>query len=171
MSKKKENIFDLTQLINKSNDVEVKNINTTSDNSQLLQGYEIVPQAQWDKIPYRTHIRYLRTDGQMRKGGYINAVTHTIDKDGKDTIKFDMVSNFTPTAIKWPLYEGSVDKIWKRVDAPVAQQSTSAADLGEIKEDIVYCKKSIDLIKQEVQKISNELVRTINLIKKLHNIK
>lgn len=137
------------------------------DQNALLQGYTAVDQANWDKILYKTHIRYLRTDGQFRKGGYVVNTIHTTDREGKPTIKIDLVSNFGPNAIKWSLYKGSIKKIWSKVSEYTESPS---AHLAPLKEDIEFCKKSIEQLCQKIQQMENENIRILNLIKKLHNI-
>lgn len=160
----KENIFNLAQLTPISNDVESPTGNQIDD--KLLQGYTEVDKSMWDKLPYKTHIRYLRTDGTMRKGGYIKGVTQTTDKSNKDTFKFDLVSNFLPGAISWQLYAGSVEKIWKKDSNDIMPQQ-DIPDLSDIKDDMSFCKQQIALLAKEIQKNSADILRLTQFLKKM----
>lgn len=167
MTKKRENIFDLSKIIGKSNDVEVKSV--TQDHQTALVGYELVEEDSWDKILSNSHIRYLRTDGKFVNGGFVKSVCRTLDTNGKDTFKIDLVSNFTPKAIKWSIYKGNIDKLWKKIEV-VSVVATHNADMTNMKEDMEFLKKSMDSLKIDLQNTKNELMRTVTLIKKLHKI-
>lgn len=172
----KQNIFNLSKMMPKSVDVEVTNSSSaTSEIEQdaLLHNYELIDPANWHKLPFRAHIRYLRKDGAFRKGGFVKAVTQTQDLEGKETIKIDLVANFTPNAVSWSIFKGSIDKLWKKIDmtgdTPLVS-NVNIEQINEIKEDITFCKNSIEQIKKELQKMSNEQIRTIMLIKKMHGL-
>lgn len=167
-----ENLFDLSKLGMKVYDTPPKPV----DMEKMLQGYELVPINLWKTLKYKTHIRYLRTDGNMKKGGYILHVEETTDSSGAPSLKFDIISGFYQNSVKWSVYSSSIDKIWKKVtneepDPNAALAQKCLQEIENIKDDMNYCKKSIDLIKQEIQKLSNENSRIVNLIRKLHNLK
>jgi hypothetical protein len=152
-----------------------------------LQGYSLIEQSQWDKIPYKTYIKYLRNDGVMRKGGFVKSIVHTLDKNNNDTIRFELVSNFSSNATTWQLYAGNIKKIWKKegqtyipdenvYDPRLIQPNqvnltnqVNQIDITEIKEDIEFCKKTIDLLKKETQKNTNDISRMVNVIRELMN--
>lgn len=173
----KENIFDLSKLIaSKSNDLEVTT--PISDfNDKMLSGYTLVEPDEWEKLPYACHIRYLRTDGVFRKGGYVKSVTHTKDLNEVDTIRIDLVANFTPNAIAWSLYKGSVDKIWKRIEPNTMLSTTTNINTNTNKDDVItlkkeieFMKKEIEFIKKELQKMNNDSISVLQLVKSLHDI-
>jgi hypothetical protein len=168
-----ENIFDLSKIGGIANDIQVEPVSSISyDQNALLQGYNMVSIEKWANITSGSHIRYLRKDGEFRKGGYITSIINTQDNEGINTIKFDLVSNYSPTAIKWSLYRGSIDKIWVKESAPVLPpQPRDNTELLELKMDIKLCKDAIESIKKELQKINNEQMHTVSIIRKLHNIK
>jgi hypothetical protein len=41
---------------------------------ELIHGYSIVPKNMWDMLTIGTHIRYLKNDGNLMLGGYINNI-------------------------------------------------------------------------------------------------
>ena len=165
----KENIFDLSKFAPAINDIEVKNNSTGGAVND--DNFELVDKAQWDKLPIRTYIKYLRTDGTMRKGGYIKTIWRTKDLEGNDSIKIDLVNNLSNSANGWSIYANNIQKLWKKINTDIEiTHSVSSTDIDDVKEDISICKESINLIKIQLQKISTEQMRTITLIKKLHKI-
>lgn len=167
-----ENIFDLTKLA-PDNKQPIKKIKPMIDKESLLEDYQLVDKANWEKIPYKSHIRYQRTDGEFRKGGYVTKIEHVKDQDGNPTIKIDMISNFSATAIKWSVYIGNIQYIWikKQDESQHSQPQSHNIDMSELQEDIKYCKQSIDQMRQKIQQMENETARVLTLIKKLHNLK
>ncbi len=163
-----DNIFDLSKLVPQSSDIEVKH-----EQVELTDNYELVEKENWDKIPYKTYIRYLRKDGSLRKGGFVKAIWKTKDNSGHDTLKIDLVSGFGFNGTEWSIYSTSVEKIWKRKEnmTEIEQPIIRNTEIEDMKEEIQYVKKSIDNIKKELQNIKNEQMRIVQLIKKLHNIK
>jgi len=158
--------YTLEKLIGKSNDVEV------GDNSlnmeKLLVGYELVNPELWDKLLLDTHIRYLRTDGNMRAGGYVKSVVHTLDLEGNDTIKIELSPSLAPTAKSWSIYKNNIDKLWKKSNSAITPQVDYSGEIANNKKTIDYLKKDLESTKRELQQVKNDLQRTINLIKKLH---
>ena len=181
-----DNIFDLTKLIPIENSEELKKESSKIqqlDQNKLLNGYTEVPRADWDKIPKQTHIRYLRKDGNFRKGGYV--LTSWIDAYGKNKGKnsLQLANNLSYRATKWSIVLEVIDKIWqknKSANIPISNESYSTASnstnnlqhiVTEHTESIEQIRKTVDLLKTDLVIITNEQKRIINLIKKLHNIK
>jgi hypothetical protein len=175
----KDKVYDLSLIAPKSNDIEVTA--GAKDITEELKNYTIVPLGEWDKIPYKTFIRYKRSDGKIPKGGYLMSITHTNDSNDKDILKIDMSSSLFKKAVKWFVYSNSIEQIWKRNDSEAPTQDAPRLELNEeelqnirslsdFKDDVIYCKKSIEIIKQEIQKLSNEQMRIVSLIKKLHKL-
>ncbi len=177
----KENIFDLTQLINKKSDQEIE-VDNTADlgpetGAEWLKEYEMIEKTEWEKIPKRTYVRYQKKDGTIPKGGFVNNIWRKKD-NGQDILKIDLVNNFSQNNVLWSIYTNAISKIWKKIDSfstsvtsqEVSQQrAVSSYQIDEIKEDIAYCKKSIEQIIKEIQKINNEHYRIVSLIKKLND--
>lgn len=173
----KENIFDLSQLVPKSNDVEVQikqKQKQIEDPEELLKGYVLVPREQWVNLQPNTQIRYMRKDGEMRKGGYLTYVNRTTDVDdkGNDILKFSMLAGNYAAAKRWVVSSASIEKIWRQSNMELMEQHglNNSEEIKELKESIDYCKRSIDILAQELQRINNENTRIIKLIKKLHKI-
>lgn len=163
-----ENIFDLTKIGSKIADIQVEQIPQIFD-QDLLIGYTLVDPLNWTTIPINTHIRYLRQDGDFRKGGFITAIINTQDNDGSNTVRFDLISNFSPTAVKWSIFRNAIDKIWQKLNnTPETHVQNNI--LVELQDELKTYKNALEVLQKEIQKINNEQMRTVLLIKKLHNI-
>lgn len=175
----KENIFDLDKLVKSissnleekipSIDYETEKEETPGGNSyeEFLVGYKLVPEEEWSKIQVGSLIRYLNKDNTFRKGGAVQGV---FKKKGNNVIRIDIESIYG-TRAKWSILSNKVDKIWIK---PSILENLSVpnnnVDLEEVKDDIEFCKQSIKLLTTEIQKMKNEQMRILSVIKKLHNI-
>ena len=166
MPPKENKKYTLEKLIGKSNDVEVGDNNLNIE--KLLVGYELVNSELWDKLLLDTHIRYLRTDGNMRAGGYVKSVVHTLDLEGNDTIKIELSPSLSTAAKSWSIYKNNIDKLWKKSNSAIPTQVDYSGEIANTKKTIDYLKKDLESTKRELQQVKNDLQRTINLIKKLH---
>ncbi len=160
----KENIFDLSKIAAPSHDYEAE-APKEIDREMLLEGYEFVPQNDWKYIPYGSLVRYLRKDGNFRKGGVVQGVWPTTDKEGNNIIKIDISSAFGDK--RWSVNSNTVEKVWVKR----SQQQTAPTDISELKEDVESLKESIKQITIQIQKINNEQLLLLGLIKRLHKIK
>lgn len=43
---------------------------TETDKQTMLEGYTVVPPGEWESLRYRTHVRYVKTDGTFVRGGF-----------------------------------------------------------------------------------------------------
>jgi hypothetical protein len=160
----KKDKFDLTKLVNKSNDIEVIS-QPIQDYQSYLIGYEQVDPVNWDKLLTRSHIRYLRTDGKFVRGGYVKAISRVLDSENKPTFKIEITSDFTPKAIFWSIYKGNIATLWKKIEM-TPMVDTNA--ITEVKEDIDFLKKKVEMLEIDFQNTKNELLRAVALIKKLY---
>ncbi len=65
----------------------------------MLKEYEVVPPADWPRLAYRRHVRYVRADnGAFVRGGFV--VGHVM-KDGRPTITLS--SSLGGNATVWPI--------------------------------------------------------------------
>lgn len=159
-----ENIFDL------SKKTQYQKVNNDKIEEEL-KNYDLVEIGNWDKIPRRSHIRYLRKDGNLPKGGYVKAIFKTNDNDNKESIKINLVNNFGSSAIEWNIYLTSIEKIWKKKpDLDITTTDNNSPEISELKEDMVLLKESLNHMKAEIQRISNEQIHTVRVIKKLHKL-
>jgi hypothetical protein len=163
----KENIFDLSKLVSTTNDVEISHTEGIRENA--LKNYEPVPQEEWVNIPYNSHIRYLNKDGSFRMGGFVQRISKSIDKKNDEVVKIELTSSYGGKTTQWAIVSTKVAKIWKKISFDVEVERPKA-DLEMLKEDIAFCKESIRHISTELQKMKNEQIRIVELIKKLHKL-
>lgn len=112
---------------------------TSAEITELLENYTEIPKTDWANIPRGTHIRYMKTDGNFRRGGFVVSIGLV---DGKQTIqcanKFDAgVAGYQ----KWPVVLETVANIWKSTRSSeyleknkVAASSTQMADLEQLQQ-------------------------------------
>jgi hypothetical protein len=178
-----ENIYDLSKLniaySQNTNGGEVANSYST-----LLKGYELVDRAVWDKIPRRSHIRYLRTDGKFVKGGFVTSISHTTGIDGKHTFMINLASNLSFNNAKpWSIYQNNIEKIWKKIDTGIPDiqsqqqpqqqsqpyaQSVSLEEFNELKEKVDKYEEYFRHIKIDMQRIKDEASSIVKVIKTFH---
>jgi hypothetical protein len=189
-AKPKINIFDLTQLIPITKEVEYKRDNATlteESRKKLLANYTEVTPEDWHSIEPYEHIRYMRKDGQMRKGGYVK--NQWLESNGRNAGNqcmqlINKLAKYNTTA--WTICFNDIEKIWIRgklikKNKPVRQNnnvdeegnaiSNSGTLSEETQQTLEFMTKQMDMLKTEVTRLSNEQKRIINLIRKLHNIK
>lgn len=174
-----ENIFDLTKLTSHKNEEEVKKevaIVTTGMQEQMLHGYIEVPKDQWNTIPHMARIRYLRLDGNFRKGGIIRDITISSYGKTKGKMCFQLASSMHYKSTGWNVCFDSLDKVWKQNDctvspAPPAVVRGDSTEIKSLTEEVNHLKLMVEQLKVEVANEQNEKKRIINLIKKLHNIR
>lgn len=170
------NIFDLTQLGSTSitddanNEVKVADGGAVKlvDKESLLSDFKLVDPAEWDKLQYRQMIRYEKTNGEFKKGGFVTGTVQTLDLAGNPTLKIDLISSFKPNAIKWSIYKNNVAKIWAKVNENAP--AMPSIDITALQEDISFLKKIVEQLQVKQQNLENENTRLVKLVKKLHNI-
>jgi hypothetical protein len=163
IKKPDENIFDLSALVSIEKDIEVKKYSTSeATQSNLLKQYNEVPQAEWRDITPGTHVRYLRKDGQFRKGGYVKNLWSAASGARKGEMLIQLGNNQSFRAKKWQVFLDDIDKIWaKKYEREGVVADTETMD---------HLKKTVNQLKVDVAKLTNEQQRVVNLIKKLHGI-
>jgi hypothetical protein len=188
-----ENIFDLTKLVPHQNEEELKKevtITSISDRDKLLQNYIEIPREQWESISQMTHMRYLRSDGNFRKGGFVKNIIIGSYGARKGKQCFQLASNASYKSTNWQVCFDDLDKVWKRVNDKNAQNNTSGTSgtsvasgassekLSAIQSTftshdatIEYLKRMVEQLKIDVVNEQTEKQRIINLIKKLHHIR
>jgi hypothetical protein len=181
---KKENIFDLTKLapneIQQEVDSTVKKI-SPDEQVSLLKNYQILPTNEWDNLVSGDHIRYLRKDGSFRRGGYFKGswVSKNTKNLGKKFIQLSTSPTFNFKT--WTITFGDIEKIYIKKNRQINQQTNNQQTnnqqtnnqpqtINAQNENIEYLIKTVDQLKIDMIKASNEQTRIINLIKKLHGI-
>jgi hypothetical protein len=211
-----ENVFDLTQIANKTqrqslfdqNEIpyiegagEIKN-HSAEKVKQMLQGYELVDKSKWNTLLPNTQIRYLRTDGNLRGGGFVK---FHYQNNNKSIIK---MTNANPSfqqsaddAKEWSInITTDVKKIWKKQGTPSQIQQPQMQQpqmqpyqmqqpqmqpyqmqqpqmvIPQIPLDsnqnatIQLMSDRIDALEDHLKSMEQKGARTLELIKKLHNI-
>jgi CRISPR/Cas system-associated endoribonuclease Cas2 len=105
----------------------------------------------------------LNKDGAFRKGGVVQNVWLQKDKDGQEVVKIEVLAGYGPKTTKWSITNTKVEKIWVKEGLQRIQTNTG---VSELKEDIEYCKASIQQLKKEIQKINNDQARLIEIVRK-----
>lgn len=170
----KKNIFDLTKLIpHVNNDVEIKKqTNTfnngyvpkqisTEDQEKLLQGYSLVTEEEWDFLTNGVRIRYLKKDGQFRKGGILKGMWRGKNNNKVEKMYLTSVSN---PPINWSINMNNIDKIWKEN----IESNTSNTEITDLEDRVEYLELSLEELKKQIQKLQNNNVEILKIVKKMY---
>jgi hypothetical protein len=170
------NPFDLTTMIGKGvkTSAEPYVYRAGSDSysdtqiSDLLKNYEEVPKETWGELPTSIHIRYTKSDGTFKRGGYVVNQYVSNKEETKGASMLRLKSNLTPSAKEWTINLSGIDtlyqnKLFKRKNSP-------DTELVEIKQTTGGMQNQLEQLSIEVSRISNEQRRIIALIKKLHSL-
>jgi hypothetical protein len=174
------NIFDLTALAGMQNEQEIKktiNTVTMDEQTKMLQNYHDVKNADWETIPQSSHIRYLRKDGSFRRGGFVKNSWIGLygNSKGKKCLQLSSSPGYKSTM--WTICLDDIEKIWQKnpTVATAGEKNIISPEMNTTiqsnKESVEYLVRSVDQLKIDMSKITNEQTRIVNLIKKLHNIK
>lgn len=91
-----------------------KNI-TDDEKKELLVGYSIVSVDMWDKIPYKSHIRYVKKDGSFVRGGFVK--NHWVTGEGANMIQLENnLNRKAPQYKTWAFALDDVQHIYKKFD-------------------------------------------------------
>jgi hypothetical protein len=154
-----DNPFDLTKLISTNKLIEKQKykpeVYTTEEQQEMLKNYIKVPREKWLVLPIGINIRYIRKDGEMRKGGYIQY----IDPNGE----FMSISAINVSNGKhWRLPLNGVAEIWKFTsNKPPNETPTISNDIQEV---ISSLKEEIRQLKIEIQRVMNQQKRIIKSV-------
>ena len=156
----KDNIFDLTKQTPKTKFVKRKPEISKEEQEKLLQGYIQIPEEQWGNVKKYWHIRYERNGGQFRRGGFVNTVWRSTNKDGKEKLFIKLVTKPYEAPNKdtnpyWVLQLAEVSKIWRRITN--SEKNTNSSS-------------NMEALKLEIQELRDKQNRILALIKKLHGI-
>lgn len=166
-------MYDLSKLVSQNNDVEVKGA-LQSKTPPDPHEYELVDRQNWEKIPKKTFIRYQKKDGAIPRGGFVRSIWRSSDET--DNVRIELSNGFGANSLSWNVFTKNLDKIWRKIHAEEEievepEEIKLEVKIKELKKDVDFCRDSIEQIKIEIQKINNEQIRVVKLIKKLHNLK
>lgn len=171
----KKNIFDLSKLAPFVNDTEVHgaavNMPAKSlvDQEKLLADYYEIPEKEWENIKPGSYIKYMRSNGTMRKGGLLKNITPANDLEGNDTIKFDFSGSIGVKVTSWSVYKGSIKKIWRKNDGPIEKEyDLLFTDVQDLNDEVKRQKNTIENLNIEIQQMRSEQLRIMLMIKKFH---
>jgi len=154
----KNNIFDLSQIASKSTNVkkDTAKESTPSEQEALesLKDYILVPKEEWGKLPKQTFIKYMRTNGEMKKGGFILDIFKLRDKDNIEYIKIEILPGYYPNARKFIVSSKSIEKLWKKGNSTIVdetEESSSGTTATNVNSD-----KDIKLIHDKIKYLDEE---------------
>lgn len=168
MSADNTNPFDLTKLIPTGGLVEKQGyrpeIFTTDEQKNMLKDFKLVPKEKWLQLQIGTQIRYIRKDGEMRKGGYIQY----IDPKG-EFMSISLTEIDQRQSKHWRLPLNGVAEIWcadANASAAASFQKMSSAPTSnpDINETIASIKEDIRQLKIEIQRVMNQQKRIIKSV-------
>lgn len=164
-------MFNLSALIPKGPDQPYKFIPKSfsdSEISSLLNGYELVPENERNTLKTNIHIRYMKENGEFKKGGYVVNTYISNKPETKGNIMIRLKSSLAPNAKEWTINLSKVSDVWRTTKfKPKKTIENISEDLKIAKDDT---KSQIEQINIELFRLANENRRIIALIKKLHNI-
>jgi hypothetical protein len=150
-----DNPFDLTKLISTNKLIEKQkykpDVYTTEEQKEMLKNYIKVPNEKWLELPIGTNIRYIRKDGEMRKGGYIQY----IDPNG-DFMSISAIN--VSNGKHWRLPLNGVAEIWKFTFNKVTPFSNDTQEM------LLSLKEEIRQLKIEIQRVMNQQKRIIKSV-------
>jgi hypothetical protein len=173
------NPFDLTTMISKevktlAEPHVYKGVNESFSDTQIsdmLKNYEEVPKSDWGKLTPNIHVRYTKTDGAFKRGGYVVNQYVSNKEETKGTQMLRLKSNLTPGAKEWTLNLSGIETLHKnKLFKPKATPTSATEVIGGIKQTTDGLQNQVEQLSIEVSRLSNEQKRIIALIKKLHNI-
>lgn len=133
---------------------------TDQEQDKLLIGYDPVPQEALLLLRAGTHVRYMTTAGDFRRGGFV----HNIKTKGKPMIFLETgrdpkVQNYA----KWPLAIEDISTLWKKrtLEDVTIQQNKSSP---ELENRILALEGQVEHILSEIKKIIVAVVKLNNKI-------
>lgn len=170
------NPFDLTTMISKDVKTTPEPYSYSAGNesfsdtqmSELLKNYEEVPKDKWGDLPINVHVRYTKTDGTFKRGGYVVNYYVSNKDDSKGAKMLRLKSNLTSKAKEWTINLSGIETLYQNKLFKSAAPVDTA--IGGIKQTTDGLQNQVEQLVIEVSRLSNEQKRIIALIKKLHNI-
>lgn len=137
---------------------------TDEEISKMLDGYIQIPFELWDYIPTGAHIRYVKTNGEFKPGGFVR--NHYISNEGKKMImletrpfvKHNVKQNEQPGYFTFSIAYDNTKTIFKKYprDAFIEIHMISAS-LAKKKEQIENLQKDVKKLTMIIGKLNNEI--------------
>lgn len=161
-----DNPFDLTKLISNTGLIQKHTykpeVFTTEEQKEMLRGFQLVPRDKWLELPVGTHIRYIRKDGEMRKGGYIRYI------DPAGAFMSISLTELNQQSKNWKLPLNGVAQIWRATGevilTNIPPKNREPAINSDAMEEIASLKEDIRQLKIEIQRVMNQQKRIIKSV-------
>jgi hypothetical protein len=162
---------------------------TDDEIAKLLVGYTQISKESWPLLKKNDHIRYRRTNGLFRRGGFIVNQWISIQDSKPSTRMIQLISNpFIGISAKnkpWNIAYDDVSTIWQKnkIEPKPQSNSDSEADseseptektpkpkqaIGSSEIDLDHIYQQLDAFRVETMRLANEQKNIIELIKRLH---
>ena len=126
------------------------------EREKMLMGYDAVPREAFELLKPGTHIRYLTTKGEFRRGGFV----HNVKTKGDKMIFVETSRKPTdPKYAKWPVAFDSIDTLWKK-------RTLEDVRINEVSKHSDF-EDRLHNVELSVEQVSNELKRLIQTVAKL----
>lgn len=97
---------------------------TNDEQKALLIGYVVVPQSAWETVPYKSHIRYIKSDGTFVRGGFFKNFWKS--KDGVLMMQLENnLNRKAPGYATWAVDLSNVQTLYKKCDKGSSIEVTS----------------------------------------------
>jgi hypothetical protein len=97
-------------------DNEKKQPLTDNEKKELLVGYAVVPPDTWETIPYKSHIRYIKTDGSFVRGGFFKNLWV---KGGMSMLQLENnLNRKAPGYVTWAVPFDTIKVVYKKYNKP-----------------------------------------------------
>ena len=164
---------------NKVLDVDKKNkIKKLSDEEivEYLKGSILIPKTQWKDLYENSNISYIKNDGGFVKSGYIKLI---YSKDDEDYIRYgsklDRYNNdryYKEFSVKF----SNIKELYKKIDNSAIIEykiikTNIKNTLATFTEDLVKLDEKFNDLNEKINKLDENHIKIIKLIKTLHNIK
>lgn len=135
---------------------------TNEEQDKLLIGYDPVPADALLLVRSGTHVRYLTTAGDFRRGGFV----HNVKSKGKPMIFLETGKDAAaPGYAKWPVAQEDIAMMWKkRTLEDVKINNVQAAEREnprtlELERRVVALETHVEHVVSEIQKLVTAVLR------------
>jgi hypothetical protein len=164
----------------------------TKSEQELLEGFTPVPREKWTDLPYGAHIRYRRSDGEFRNGGYIKSIWISRDSSVPGATRIEL-ANAPGGSRTWSITLDYIQDIWQGADSAAVVERSQGADelkhkinvlatraiqledriakldahVAELEQFKTDAKHAMQDFQAKLQNTENDMTRTVKLIKEM----
>ncbi len=149
--------FDLSERdVNGPKYQEAKTYYTDSEIEEKLKGYREVKKDEYDSIKYGSHVRYVRTDGIFRCGGFVT-VNPIKSNDNKYYIRLRSdIRTRNKNTIHWLVPYDDIDKLYTKINP---EYEIIRSELATI---VSYNKMCFTKIIDKINRLNNKIDQHIS---------